>query len=128
MLNSLDDLKKAIDAASDAAKKANNAALVSRLQNLATARTALFDTLGTDVQGEGTLQETKLHEDLQSAYFGAQGLNTPAVTSFIKRVDAEYRAGVARYNAFVKTVPPVNGALKAAGIKTLPEPKEVSVK
>ncbi|MBV8722650.1 MAG: hypothetical protein JO277_10890 [Candidatus Eremiobacteraeota bacterium] len=120
MLNNLDDLKKQIDTATDAAKKANNAGLIAKLQDLATARTALFDTLGTDVQGEGTLQENHLHEDVQGAYNAAQGLNTPAAADFIARVDRDYVAGVDRYDAFVKSaIAPVNDALKAASIKTL---------
>ena len=120
MLNNLDDLKKQIDTALDAAKKANNAGLTAKLNDLATARTALFDTLGTDVQGEGTLQETKLHEDVQGAYFSAQGLITPAVAEFIARVDVQYSAGVGSYNNWVKTqLPAVNAALKAANIKEL---------
>jgi photosystem II stability/assembly factor-like uncharacterized protein len=120
ILNNLDALKKSLDTATDAAKKANNTDLATKLQDLSTARSALFDTLATDIQGEGTLQETKLAQDVQGAYFQAQGLNTPAALDFISRVDKDYVAGVDRYNAFVKNaVPPVNAALKAAGAKTL---------
>src|SRR5579864_9354945 len=103
MLNNLDDLKKQINANLDAAKKANNTALTTQLQGLQTARQGLEDTLGTDVQGEGTLQENHLREDVQTAYFSAQGLNTPAVVSYINRINADFRAGIDRYNAFVRS-------------------------
>jgi hypothetical protein len=127
ILNNLDDLKKAIDAASASAKKSNNAALTSRLQDAETARKALFDSLATYVRGEGTEDETKLHEDLLSAVFTAQGLITPAVSDFLSRVDAEYRDGIARYNAFVTaTLPGLNAALQQAGVKTLPAVKTVT--
>jgi photosystem II stability/assembly factor-like uncharacterized protein len=127
ILNNLDDLKKSIDAAAASAKKANNAALTSKLQDAETARKTLFDSLATYVRGEGTEDETKLHEDLLSAFGVAQNLITPAVTDFLSRVDAEYEAGVGRYNSFVTTVlPGVNAALHQAGMKTLPAVKTVS--
>ena len=87
-----------------------------------TARQGLEDTLsGTDVQGEGTLQENyHLREDVQTAYFSAQGLNTPAVVNYINRINADFRAGIDRYNAFVRSQgPAVSNALKAAGMKAL---------
>jgi hypothetical protein len=45
----------------------------------------------------------------------------------LQRVDAEYRSGVDRYNAFVRSqLPAVNAALRAAGIKPLTSPKKVA--
>jgi photosystem II stability/assembly factor-like uncharacterized protein len=121
MLNSLDDLKKAIDDALDASKKANNAALTAKLQDAQTARQTLFDSLAVNTRGEGTEDEGRLHDDLFGAFGLGQGLITPAVADVIARVDREYRDGVARYNAFVTGVlPGVNAALKQAGMKTLP--------
>jgi photosystem II stability/assembly factor-like uncharacterized protein len=121
MLNNLDDLKKAIDTALDAAKKANNSDLTTKLGDLSNARKTLFDSLAIDVEGEGTLQEGKLHEDVLDAFNAAQGIITPPVSDFLSRVDADYRAGVGRYNDFARTaLPPVNNALKAAGMKPLP--------
>jgi len=119
MLNNLDSLKKSIATASDAAKKANDTELVKRLEDLETARAALSDSLGTDVQGEGTLQENALYQDVQGAYFGVQGLNTQPVLDYVKRLEPLYRAGVDRYNAFVRSVPPVSDALKSAKLPTL---------
>jgi hypothetical protein len=73
-----------------------------------------------NIRGEGTEDETRLHEDLLGAFGSAQGLITPPIASFLARVEAEYRAGVARYNAFVTGVlPGVNAALQQAGMKSL---------
>jgi photosystem II stability/assembly factor-like uncharacterized protein len=121
MLNTLDDLKKALGTAADAAKKSNDTALPAKLADAETARKTLYDTLVANVRGEGTEDETKLQEDQLGAYFAAQGLITPATTDFLARVAVEYRDGLGRYNAFVTGVlPDVNTALKSAGQKTLP--------
>ncbi|HEU5479342.1 MAG TPA: hypothetical protein VFU90_05890, partial [Candidatus Tumulicola sp.] len=129
ILNTLDDLKKALADASDAAKKANNSALAGKLADAETARATLFDSLAANVRGEGTEDETKLHEDVTGAYFTAQGLITPAAMDFIERVDVTYRAGIARYNAFVTGVlPGVNAALRGAGQKALPVAQPASAK
>ena len=127
ILNNLDDLKKAMDDATAAAKTANNTALVSKLQESATARDALFDTLAIHLRGEGTQQENQLHEDVMGAFFSAQGLITPAVRDGIARVDALYRAGLARYNAFVTgTLPGINAEIQQAGKKPLTTIKTVN--
>ncbi|MBV8117903.1 MAG: hypothetical protein JOZ01_07975, partial [Candidatus Eremiobacteraeota bacterium] len=121
MLNTLDDLKKAMDTATDAAKKANDSALAARLADAETARKTLYDSLVANVRGEGTEDENKLQQDMLGAFFGAQGLITPAVSDALQRVGAEYRDGLGRYNAFVTgVVPGVNAALKSAGQKALP--------
>ncbi|MBV8066634.1 MAG: hypothetical protein JO113_01555, partial [Candidatus Eremiobacteraeota bacterium] len=127
ILNNLDDLKKSIGTAQASAQKSKSAALTAKLQDAETARKALFDSLGTYVRGEGTEDEPKLHEDLLGAFQQAQGLITPTVSDFLSRVDAEYRAGIARYNAFVTaTMPGINAALQQAGVKTLPTVKTVT--
>lgn len=127
ILNDLDDLKKALDTAAGAATKANNAALTAKLQDAQTARQTLFDSLAVNIRGEGTMDEGRLHEDLFGAFNAAQGLITPAIADGLARTDAEYRAGVGRYNAFVTNVlPGVNAALRQAGMKELPAIKTVS--
>jgi photosystem II stability/assembly factor-like uncharacterized protein len=126
MLNTLDDLKKSIDTALAAAKKANNTDLTAKLDDASKARQSLFDTLAVKIRGEGTEDETALHEDVLGAFQSAQGLITPAVVNFIARVDTQYRQGIARYNTFVTGVlPGINGALKQAGMKPLTPAKEV---
>jgi photosystem II stability/assembly factor-like uncharacterized protein len=127
ILNNLDDLKKALDAASSQAKKANNTVVASQLDTASAARKTLFDSLAANLRGEGTEDEGRLHEDLLGAFGNAQGLITPPVISFLARVEVEYRQGIARYNAFVLNVlPNVNAVLQHAGMKTLPAVKTVT--
>jgi len=121
ILNRLDDLQKSIDTAIAMAKKRNDAASIARLTDASNARERLFDVLAVNVRGEGTQNETMVHEDILGAFNTAQNLVTPAAESFIARVDAEYRAGIARYDEFVRTVlPGIDAALKDAGTKTPP--------
>ncbi len=127
ILNNLDDVKKSLDTALAASKKANNGALTTKLQDALAARQTLFDSLATNIRGEGTEDETRLHEDVLGAFFAAQGLITPMVENFLGRVDADYRGGIERYNTFVTgVVPGVNTALQQAGMKTLPAVKSVN--
>jgi len=80
-----------------------------------------------NVRGEGTEDQTMLHEELFGAFGNAQGLITPPVADFLSRVDVEYRDGLGRYNAFVTGVlPGVEAALKQAGMKGLPNIKTVN--
>jgi len=125
VLNTLDDLKKSIDTALAAAKTANNAALTAKLEDASKARQTLFNSLAVNIRGEGTEDETALHEDVVGTFQSAQGLITPSVVNLITRVEAEYRQGIARYDAFVTGVlPGVNDALKQAGMKPLSPAKE----
>ncbi len=121
VLNNLDDVKKAIDVALVAAKKANNAGLTTKLEEVSKTQQTLFDSLAVNGRGEGTEDENRLRDDVLGAFQNAQGLITPPVTDFLSRVDAEYRNGIARYNAFVTgMLPGINTALQQAGMKTLP--------
>jgi photosystem II stability/assembly factor-like uncharacterized protein len=127
MLNNLDDLKKSLDTALDAGKKATNAALIAKLQDALNARQSLLDSIAVNIRGEGTEDEGRLRDDVFGAYANAQGLITPPVTDFISRVNAEYRAGVSRYNTFVDDVlPGANAALRQAGMKALPSLKTLN--
>ncbi len=124
ILNHLDDLKKSLDTAAASATKVNNAGLTAKLADASKARQTLFDSLAVNIRGEGTQDETQVHEDVFGAFGAAQGLITPAVADLLSRVDAEYRDGVARYDAFVTDVlPGVNSALQQAGMKALPAMK-----
>jgi hypothetical protein len=103
------------------AKKSNDTALIGRLNDATAARKQLFDSLAVNVKGEGTQDATKLHEDLLGAFNQAQQLIVPATLSLVERVDADYRAGIARYNDFVRTsFPGIAATLKNAGTKTPP--------
>ncbi len=119
-LNNLDGLQKELDTSLAAAKKANNTALSAKLQDASNARQTLFDSLAVNIRGEGTEDEGRVHEDVLTAFFASQGLTTPAITDLLTRVNAEYREGIARYNAFATgVIPGVNAALKQAGMKAL---------
>jgi photosystem II stability/assembly factor-like uncharacterized protein len=123
MLNNLDNVKKATDAAIDAAKKANNSALASKLGDALTARQAVFNFLTADYHNdEDSIQRPgALREDIFGLSFVTQGLITPPIAEAMTRADGEVRDGVGRYNAFVTGVlPGVNAALKQAGMKALP--------
>jgi hypothetical protein len=127
ILNNLDDLKKSIDTALASSQKANTTDLTAKLQDAQTARKALFDSLATYVRGEGTEDESKLHEDVLGAMFQSQGLITPAVSDFLSRTDGLYRAGIARYNDFATTkMPGISASLQQAGVKTVPSVKPVA--
>ncbi len=68
-----------------------------------------------------------MHEDLLGAYFVSQSPTTPAILDLLTRVDAGYREGVGRYNAFVTGIlPGTNAALRQAGIKELTSVKTVN--
>ena len=123
MLNGLDDAKKAIDTDLDAAKKANNAALEAKLNDALTARKTIFDVLTADYHNDedGIQRPGALREDLQTAYYGSQGLITEPVADYIGRINGKLHAAVGQYNGFVTGVlPGVNAALKQAGMKALP--------
>ncbi len=130
MLNALDDVKKAIDAESATAKKANNAAAVAALDAAAAARKSLFDRLTADYQNDedGIQRPGALREDIEGLYFGAQGLITAPVKAAMARADGELRDAVGAYNAFVAQIlPQTNVQLQHAGMKSLPTPRPAKV-
>ena len=129
MLNHLDDVTKAANTDLAAAQKAQNTALVAKLNDFLAARKTLFDTLTADYHNDedGIQRPGALREDVQSAYFGAQGLPTQPVIEFIARINGELRDGAGRYNSFVSNaVPAANSALQAAGMKPLPSIPQVT--
>jgi len=60
---------------------------------------------------------------MQGLGFFSQGVLTPAVQAYAKRVDASYHAAVQRYNTYARSLDAVNGALKSAGLKTPTTPE-----
>jgi photosystem II stability/assembly factor-like uncharacterized protein len=122
MLNSLDTVKKQLDAGADAAKKKNDAALGAQIRDALSARSAMVDVLTASYQNfEDFIQRPgKIREDL---FNGLQTLTvpiTPAMRNIGDRIDADYRIGVAKYNTYVRsTVPQVNALLQRAGVKTV---------
>ena len=77
----------------------------------------IFNTLTANYQNdEDSIQAPgALREDVQSAYFGVQGIITQPTVEYTKRVDGEIRNAVGQYNAFVTgPLVTVETALKAA--------------
>jgi photosystem II stability/assembly factor-like uncharacterized protein len=122
MLNRLDDVKKTLAGDLAAAQKAKNAALASQIAGAQASHDAVFNSLTANYQNaEDSIQRPgKLREDLEGAFFGASGLITPPVEDFLGRVQGEYASGVARYNAYIRTLPALNAALKSAGLSEIP--------
>jgi hypothetical protein len=119
MLNALDSVKKQLDTAKTNAKTSGNAALQAQITQALTGREQIFSELTANYQNdEDSIQRPgALREDLQSIGFFGQGVITPPVSDYGRRVDAGYRAAVQRYNAYVRTLVPINNALRAAGLK-----------
>ena len=120
MLNALDSVKKELTASKDNAKLKGNAAMQQQIAQALSTRDSIFSELTADYHNDedGIQRPGALREDMQGLGFFGQGLITPAVSDYGRRVDAAYRSAVARYNAFIRTLGPVNAQLRAAGLKT----------
>ena len=123
MLNNLDAVKAALATDLTAAQKANNAALVSQIEAAQRAHDALFDQLTANYQNnEDSIQRPgKLREDIESAFFAALGLETQPAVDFIHRIEGEYGAGVSHYNDYVRSLSPLDAALRTAKLTPIPE-------
>ncbi|HEX8806636.1 MAG TPA: hypothetical protein VF741_06785, partial [Candidatus Aquilonibacter sp.] len=122
MLNNLDTVKKSIDDGIAAAKKAGDTATQSKLEDVETARKAVFDQLTANYQNdEDSIQMPgKLREDVQSIMFFSGTVITPALRDYTHRVQTELNAATANYNAFVQQqVPALNAALKQVNVKAV---------
>ncbi|MGZ3520121.1 MAG: WD40/YVTN/BNR-like repeat-containing protein [Vulcanimicrobiaceae bacterium] len=130
MLNSLDDLKKQLDTASDSAKKKNDAGLANQVDAALKTREAIFSLLTADYHNdEDSIQRPgKLREDIQGLGFFGGGLITPPVTEFASRIDAAYEAAAAQYNAYVQSFPALDTALQDAGLKPVTGAQRVETK
>lgn len=122
MLNNLDAVKKTLAVDLAAAKKANNAALAAQIAAAQSAHDALFDSLTANYQNDedGIERPGKLREDIETAFFSGLGLVTPPVTTFVARVEVEYRAGVERYDAYVRSLAGLDSALQSAKLTVIP--------
>jgi hypothetical protein len=119
MLNSLDSVKKQLTDAKSNAKTKNDAALQKQIDAALAARDTLFHQLTADYHNdEDSIQRPgALREDMQGLGFFGQGVLTPAVRDYAKRVDVTYNAVVQHYNAYVRSLTSINNALKSAGLK-----------
>jgi photosystem II stability/assembly factor-like uncharacterized protein len=102
MLNSLDAIKKQLQADKKSPKSQIDAALA--------AHDRVFDELTADYHNdEDSIQRPgALREDMGGLPFFAQGVVTPAVRNYASRVDREYRKAVAEYNAYIQTLAPLS--------------------
>jgi len=125
-LNSLDDVKAALDKARTAASAKNDTASVSAIDAALQGRTALQDQLTANFQSfEDFIQRPgKLREDLSAA--ANTGLVTPAALDQQTRVNAEWATGARAFNAYVGTLPALNATLRGAGYTEVPVPKALA--
>ncbi|MDP9024136.1 MAG: hypothetical protein M3N13_02015, partial [Candidatus Eremiobacteraeota bacterium] len=120
MLNNLDTVQKSIDAATAAAKKANNTDAQAKLDAILTAKKSAFDFLTANFQNDEDSIELPgaLREDVQFLQFVGGTVITPAIEYHMKRITAEYRRGVSGYNGFVKMeLPALNEVLRSLNEK-----------
>lgn len=121
MLNTLDSVKRQLDAAAASPKAKADANLGAHIASVDEARKTLFDTLTADYQNdEDSIQRPgKLREDLQGLSYNGAPI-TPPMYEIAHRINADYTNAIARFNAFVKTtVPGLDPALKAAGLTAI---------
>jgi hypothetical protein len=126
MLNSLDAAKKQLDAAKADPKAKGNAALQGQIDAALAARDRVFHELTADYHNdEDSIQRPgALREDMQGLGYFGQGLLTPAVENYARRVEVSYRSGIANYNAFARSLTPVSDAFVKAGLKPVTGVKE----
>ena len=122
-LNNLDALKKSLAAASKAGAVAANATLKAQIAAAESQRAEIFALFTADYQNdEDSIQRPgALREDVPSGGF-LRGGNQPPTASLLEfagRFDVEYQAVVAKYNAFVAGLAPLQAQLKNAGLKPL---------
>ncbi|HEY5257338.1 MAG TPA: hypothetical protein VIJ12_03075 [Candidatus Baltobacteraceae bacterium] len=124
LLNHLDAQKKSFSAA--IAANAGNAALLAQLNAAMTQRDTIFSTFTADYHNdEDSIQRPgALREDAPGSYGSAPP--TAQTLEFAARFDKEYRAAIARYNAYVQSLAPINTALIAAKQKPIAESLPVS--
>ncbi len=121
MLNALDRVQKGLGPARVQAVKRHDAALQTQIDAALKARAALFNVLTANFQNDEDSIERPgaLREDVQTMMYSSQGLVTAPVLQLGGRVDLEYKAAIARYNRYVRSLETVDAALKQAGFKAL---------
>jgi hypothetical protein len=121
MLNTLDSVKKQLDAAKADPKAKGNASLQRAVDAALAGRDRLFHLLTADYHNdEDSIQRPgALREDMQGLGFFGGGLITPAVKDYARRVETTYNSGVSQFNAYTRSLSAVNAALKSAGLKNV---------
>lgn len=125
-LNSLDDVKAALEKARTAAQAKNDTASISAIDDALQNRQNIQDELTANYQGfEDFIQRPgKVREDL--AQILGTGIVTPAATDVESRTFAEFAQDVKTYNTYIATLPALNTKLKSAGYDDLPMPESMT--
>jgi hypothetical protein len=121
MLNSLDSIKKQLNAAKADPKAKGNASLQQAIDTALAAHDRVFHVLTADYHNdEDSIQRPgALREDMQGLGFFGGGLITPAVRDYARRVETSYNSAISQYDSFVRSLTTVNAALKSAGLKSV---------
>ncbi len=105
MLNNLDAIGKALDTQPASAEidraREGRASVTARL-------TAAYTNGEDSVSRPGSLRENLDGALTSLESFPVQGVVTPAAAQFYARIDAEYRAARAAYDAYVRSLPPLS--------------------
>ncbi|MGH7738191.1 MAG: WD40/YVTN/BNR-like repeat-containing protein [Candidatus Tyrphobacter sp.] len=122
MLNDLDAAKATLATDLTAANAAHNAALAAQIETAQRAHDALFNELTANYQNseDGIERPGKLREDIETAFFSALGLETQPALAFVRRVEIEYHGGLDHYNAYVRSLAPLDASLHAAKLTPIP--------
>ncbi len=121
--------RTSLEAARSALAKTSNAALSARVAAALRERGAIFDTFTANYQnGEDEIQRPgALKEDIPRGGYGAtQTPPTPALLEYAKRFDVAYRAALARYDAYVRSLQSLSASLRSAGVTPVNEALPVS--
>lgn len=107
----------------------SNAALATRVAAALRECDALFNAFTANYQNdEDSIQRPgALKEDIPRGGFGAaQPPPTPALLDYARRYDREYRAAIARYDAYVASLQSLNAALQVAHVTPIAATRPIS--
>jgi hypothetical protein len=118
VLNNLDAIKKSLNAASASVK--SDPALSAQIAAAMKTRDDVFATFTADYHNdEDSIQRPgALREDVPGGYF-LRGDTPPTavISAYATQFDTAYDEGIAKYDAFVKSLVPLSQQLQAKGLK-----------
>jgi hypothetical protein len=125
-LNSLDNVKAALEKAKTAAQAKNDTASVTAIDTALQNRQNLQDQLTANYQGfEDFIQRPgKVREDLQQ--ISGTGIVTPAATDVEQRTYSEFAQDAKSFNDYIGTLPALNATLKSSGYGEVPVPNQMT--
>ncbi|MBV8724417.1 MAG: hypothetical protein JO351_06265 [Candidatus Eremiobacteraeota bacterium] len=126
-LNNLDAMKKSLAAAASspratAALRAQVAGAQAQWSDVFAAFTADYHNDEDSIQRSGSLRESVP----RTGFAGTQLPPTAAQLDYGRRFDAAYNVAVAKYNAYVASLRPLQAALQQAGLKAVEGAKPVT--